>query len=78
MSNLFARPSCSQSRRVHRLQRALVLTMRVASARSVMDTLRKLGLGEEQISTSGYSVTPEMRYDGKQLQAPGYVARNSV
>jgi uncharacterized protein YggE len=46
--------------------------------RAVMDTLRKVGLGEGQISTSGYSVTPEMRYDGKQPQVTGYVARNSV
>ena len=46
--------------------------------RAVIDTLRKMGLAEGQISTSGYSVAPEMRYDGKQPQVTGYVARNSV
>jgi uncharacterized protein YggE len=43
-----------------------------------MDTLRKLGLGEGQVSTSGYSVAPEMRYDGGKSQVVGYVARNTV
>lgn len=46
--------------------------------RAVLDTLRKLGLTEAQLSTSGYSVTPEMRYDGKQPQVTGYIARNVV
>jgi uncharacterized protein len=46
--------------------------------RAVIDTLRKLGLADGQISTSWYSVAPEMRYDGRQPQVTGYVARNSV
>ena len=46
--------------------------------RAVLDTLKKLGLLETQLSTVGYSVTPEMRYDGKQPQVTGYVARNVV
>jgi len=46
--------------------------------RAVLDTLRKLGLTEGQLSTTGYAVTPEMRYDGKQPQVVGYVARNTV
>jgi len=46
--------------------------------RAVLDTLKKLGLTEAQLSTSGYSVTPEMRYDGKQPQVTGYIARNVV
>lgn len=46
--------------------------------RAVLDTLRKLGLAEGQLSTTGYSVSPEMRYDGKQPQLVGYLARNSV
>ena len=45
---------------------------------AVIDALRKLGLGEGQVSTTGYSVAPEMRYDGKQPQVVGYVARNVV
>ena len=46
--------------------------------RAVLDTLKKLGVSDGQLSTSGYSVTPEMRYDGKQPQVVGYVARNVV
>jgi hypothetical protein len=46
--------------------------------RAVLDTLRKLGLAEGQVSTTGYSVSPEMRYDGKQPRVVGYVARNMV
>lgn len=46
--------------------------------KAVIDSLRKHGLAEGQISTAGYSVAPEMRYDGKQPQVVGYVARNSV
>jgi len=46
--------------------------------RAVMDTLKKLGLTEAQLSTAGYSVTPEMRYDGKQPQVTGYIAQNVV
>lgn len=46
--------------------------------KAVLDTLKKLGLAEGQLSTAGYSVAPEMRYDGKQPQVVGYVARNSV
>jgi uncharacterized protein YggE len=46
--------------------------------KAVIDSLRKQGLGEGQISTTGYSVAPEMRYDGKQPQVVGYVARNTV
>ena len=46
--------------------------------RAVLDTLRKLGLAEGQLSTTGYSVTPEMRHDGKESRVIGYVARNMV
>ena len=45
---------------------------------AVLDTLRKLGLASGQLSTTGYSVSPEMRHDGKQPQVVGYVARNMV
>ena len=46
--------------------------------RAVLDTLRKSGLAEGQLSTTGYSVTPEMRHDGKEARVIGYVARNMV
>jgi uncharacterized protein YggE len=46
--------------------------------RAVLDTLRKLGVAEGQLSTTGYSVSPQMRHDGKQPQVTGYVARNVI
>jgi uncharacterized protein len=46
--------------------------------RAVLEALRKAGLAEGQLSTTGYSVAPEMRHDGKQPQVVGYVARNMV
>jgi uncharacterized protein YggE len=48
--------------------------------RAVLDTLLKLGVGQDQIQTANLQVTPEMVYPG-QGQPPkvsGYVARNSV
>ena len=45
---------------------------------AVIDAIKKLGLADGQVSTSGYSVAPEMRYDGKQPQVVGYVARNVI
>jgi hypothetical protein len=46
--------------------------------RAVLDTVRKLGLSDAQLSTTGYSVAPEMRYYGKQPQVTGYIARNVI
>src|SRR5438477_8379041 len=46
--------------------------------RQVIDALRKQGLGQDEISTMGYSVNPEMRYDSKEPRVIGYVARNTV
>lgn len=48
--------------------------------RAVLDTLKKLGVAEGQLSTANLQVTPEIVYPG-QGQAPkvaGYVARNTV
>jgi uncharacterized protein len=45
---------------------------------AVIDTIRSLGIAAEQISTLGYTVTPEQRSDGKQVKVVGYVARNAV
>lgn len=48
--------------------------------RAVLDTLLKLGIGQDQIQTANLQVTPEMVYPG-QGQPPkvsGYAARNSV
>ena len=50
--------------------------------RAVLDALRKLGLGSDQLSTAGYNVSPEYDYStqraGKGPRVTGYVARNTV
>lgn len=49
-------------------------------SRAVMDALAKLGLSREQLTTEGYSVYPEMRYDkdGGSPKVVAYVVTNSV
>lgn len=48
--------------------------------RAVIDALLKLGLPREQVSTEGYSVYPEMRYDnsGGSPRVTGYVVTNTI
>jgi hypothetical protein len=48
--------------------------------RAVIDALLKLGLPKEQVTTEGYSVYPEMRYDntGGSPRVTGYVVTNTV
>ena len=46
--------------------------------RAVLDALRAAGIASEDLTTLGYSVTPEMRYDGREPRVTGYVARNAV
>ena len=49
--------------------------------RAVLDTLRALGFSKTDLSTVGYSVSPEYDYnnrDGKPPLLTGYVARNAV
>jgi uncharacterized protein YggE len=48
--------------------------------RAVLDALAKLGLPREQLSTEGYTVYPEMRYDnnGGASRVTGYVVTNTV
>ena len=48
--------------------------------RAVLDALGKLGLSKEQLSTEGYTVYPEMRYDkeGGSPRVVAYVVTNSV
>ncbi|HEX3867461.1 MAG TPA: SIMPL domain-containing protein [Gemmatimonadaceae bacterium] len=47
--------------------------------RAVEDTLRALGLGDGQLSTSNYSVSPEMQYaPGGQARVTGYTVSNTV
>jgi uncharacterized protein YggE len=48
--------------------------------RAVLDALSKLGLPKEQLSTEGYTVYPEMRYDreGGNPRVTGYVVTNMV
>ncbi len=44
----------------------------------VMDALKSKGIAAERITTSGYSVLPDEKYDKGQRQVVGYIARNSV
>lgn len=47
--------------------------------RAVLDTLRRLGLTDEQLSTLGYQVHPEyLHEERKSPRITGYIARNSV
>jgi uncharacterized protein YggE len=48
--------------------------------RAVIDALLKLGLPREQVTTEGYTVYPEMRYDntGGSPRVTGYVVTNTV
>lgn len=51
-----------------------------AKTRAVLDALGKLGLAREQLSTEGYTVYPEMRYDkdGGSPRVAAYVVTNTV
>jgi uncharacterized protein YggE len=47
--------------------------------RAIIDTLRALGLGSDQLATLNYSVSPEMQYAPNQApKVTGYVVRNTV
>jgi uncharacterized protein len=48
--------------------------------RAVLDAVLKLGIPKEQLSTEGYSVYPELRYDreGGSPRVTGYVVTNTV
>lgn len=47
--------------------------------RAILDTLRALGLGSDQLATLNYSVSPEMQYAPNQApKVTGYVVRNTV
>ena len=47
---------------------------------AVLDALRKMGFTNDQLSTSGYNLYPEMAYDrnGGRPRVTGYTATNSV
>lgn len=49
-------------------------------SRAVLDALAKLGLPKDQLSTEGYNVYPETRYDssGGSPRVTGYVVTNTV
>jgi uncharacterized protein YggE len=48
--------------------------------RAVLDTLRALGLGSDQLSTQNYSIYPESRFDkdSQQTRIVGYAVSNTV
>ena len=46
---------------------------------AVLDALRKLGFGSDQLSTTNYNLQPEMQYrENQQPRVIGYTATNSV
>lgn len=45
---------------------------------AVITAIRSKGVRGEQVTTSGYTVGPEERYDGGQRKLIGYIARNTV
>ncbi|MHB0948271.1 MAG: SIMPL domain-containing protein [Gemmatimonadaceae bacterium] len=47
---------------------------------AILDTLRKMGFTPQQLTTSGYSVSPDMRYNQQtgESTVTGYTVRNSV
>jgi uncharacterized protein YggE len=50
-----------------------------AKQKAVIDALRALGLGDKDISTSDYSVTPEQRYEpNKEPTVVGYTVTNTL
>jgi len=55
-------------------------TANARKQRSVIDTLRALGLTAEQITTTAYTVQPDMQYDkdGGAPKVVGYVVTNSI
>ena len=47
--------------------------------RAIVDTLRALGLGSDQLATQNYSVSPEMQYLPNQSpKVTGYIVRNTI
>ncbi len=46
--------------------------------RTTLDTLRAIGLTRDQLSTAGYTVEPDYRYDKGTSHVIGYIARNTV
>lgn len=59
---------------------AAAATENAQRTRAVLDALSKLGLPKEQLSTEGYTVYPETRYDtnGGSPRVTGYVVTNTV
>lgn len=45
---------------------------------AVIAAIRAKGIAQEQITTTGYSVGPDERYDNGQRKVTGYIARNAV
>ena len=65
----------------HGKSAAVAGTQNARTQRAVLDTLRSLGFSKTDLSTVGYSVSPEYDYnnrDGKPPLLTGYVARNAV
>lgn len=59
---------------------AAAASQNATRTQAVLDALAKLGLPKEQLSTEGYTVYPEMRYDtnGGTPRVTGYVVTNTI
>jgi uncharacterized protein len=59
---------------------ALAASQNAKIQRAVLDTLRAMGIGADQVSTSGYNVYPEQQHDQQTRRARivGYNVQNTV
>jgi uncharacterized protein len=59
---------------------AVAASENAQKTKAVLDALEKLGLSRDQLSTEGYSVYPEMRYDkdGASPHVVAYVVTNTI
>jgi uncharacterized protein YggE len=48
--------------------------------RAILDTLKTMGIGAEEITTADYAVMPDQQYDNttRQTRITGYIVRNTV
>ena len=57
---------------------ATVAAQNARIQRRVLDTLRALGFGENEVSTLNYNVGPNYEESAREMRQVGYVARNAI
>jgi uncharacterized protein len=57
---------------------ATVAAQNARIQRRVLDTLRTLGFGEDEVSTLNYNVGPNYEESAREMRQVGYVARNAI